>query len=255
MEGVGRIPAPHDDQLGVREGVVLIAVHRGTEGPEGAGGRTLVRGDRPGAGAAPEHPQESGQQTLDLIGFVQNAVGGAGVALVEQGRGAVFVLDVDHLVGDVVQRLVPADALELALAPFTDPSHRVEQPFGRVKPLPIGPSAQTAAQLGLCLRVLAELAVLLVSPVVRGQAHDHVTLLVGDQHMPGAAVMGAAGDDRLQVVVPRIRLIGKSLGVLRLDQSARTDGRRASRGRLQKRPPRDIQTGVEKREIFLLFHQ
>ena len=32
VEGVGRIPAPHDDQLGMGEGVVLVAVLDGAEG-------------------------------------------------------------------------------------------------------------------------------------------------------------------------------------------------------------------------------
>jgi hypothetical protein len=39
VEGVGRVPAPHDDQLAVGEGVVLVAVLDGAEGhARGEGG-------------------------------------------------------------------------------------------------------------------------------------------------------------------------------------------------------------------------
>ena len=48
VEGVGRVPAPHDDQLGMREGVVLVAVLDGAEGDAAGEGRALVGRHRPG---------------------------------------------------------------------------------------------------------------------------------------------------------------------------------------------------------------
>lgn len=82
MESVGWIPAPHDHQFGFGVGIVLIAVLDGTKGPAGAGGRGLVGGYGPGTDAAAEHAQETAQQTLDLIGLVQNTVGSTRIALI-----------------------------------------------------------------------------------------------------------------------------------------------------------------------------
>jgi polyhydroxyalkanoate synthesis regulator protein len=68
--------------------------------------------------------------------------------------------------GDVVQRLVPAHALEAALAALADAHHRIEQALGRIQARTVGAAAQAGAQLRLLDGVLAEGAALLVAAVV-----------------------------------------------------------------------------------------
>ncbi|OQC03497.1 MAG: hypothetical protein BWX79_02625 [Alphaproteobacteria bacterium ADurb.Bin100] len=191
VEGVGGVPAPHDDQLAVGEGVVLVAVLDGAEGHAAGERGGLVARHRPRIGAAPEHAQEAAKQALDLVGLVQHAVRGAGVALVEQGGRAVLLLEFDHLLRDGVQGLVPGHALEFAFTTFADAHHRVQQPLGRIQACAVGASAQAGAQLRFLEGVLAIGAAGLVFPVVGGQANDHVALLVGHQHMARTAVVGA----------------------------------------------------------------
>ncbi len=47
MERVGRVPAPHDDEFGVRKGVILIAILDGTEGHARGECRALIGRHRP----------------------------------------------------------------------------------------------------------------------------------------------------------------------------------------------------------------
>jgi hypothetical protein len=65
--------------------------------------------------------------------------------------------------------------------------------------------------VGLLERVLAEGAFVLVAAVVGGQAHDHVALLVGHQHVARAAVVRAACHHGGQLVVGRVGLVGECL--------------------------------------------
>ncbi|MPN65199.1 hypothetical protein SDC9_212978 [bioreactor metagenome] len=141
MEGVGRVPAPHDDQPGVREGVVLVAVGNGAEGHPRTEGGALVAWHRPGVGPAAEHAEKAGEQALDLVRFVQHAIRGAGVGLVEDRRRPVLLLDLHHLLGDKIERLVPRYPLELALTPLADAQHRVKQALRRIKPAAVGAAA------------------------------------------------------------------------------------------------------------------
>ncbi len=67
VEGIRRVPAPHDNQLAVREGIVFIAVGDGAKGRARAEGRPLVAGHRPRVGAATEHAEETGEQAFDLV--------------------------------------------------------------------------------------------------------------------------------------------------------------------------------------------
>ena len=166
VEGVGGIPAPHDDELAVGKRIVLVAVVKRAEGPLRARCRALVTRHRPRVGAAAEHAEEARQQAVDLIRLVQHAERTTGVGLVENRRRAVRLLDVDHLLCDVVERLVPAHALELAFAAFADTQHRIEQAFGRIDARAIGAAAQTGAQLRHLLALETESAVGLVAAVV-----------------------------------------------------------------------------------------
>ena len=237
VEGVGRVPAPHDDQLAVREGVVLVAVGDGAESHARAEGRTLIAGHRPRAGAATEHAEEAGEQALDLVGFVQYTVAGTGIGLVEDRRRPVFLLDLDHLARDVLEGLVPRHALELALAALADAHHGVEQALRRIEARTVGAATQAGRQLRHLLGIDADLAAFLVAPVVGGQADDDVALLVRHQHVARTAVVVAGGDDGGQLVVGRIWLVGERFGLLladpEFDQAAGGGDRRAGTERLQ----------------------
>jgi hypothetical protein len=183
VEGVRRIPAPHDHQAGLGVGVVLVAVLDGPKGPARAGRRALIRRHAPGIGTAPEHPQEAPQQAFDLVRLVQHAVGGTSIALVEQCLWAVGILDLEHLCGNEVQGFIPRNTFELAFAALADPHHGIQQALGRVQALAIGTAAQATAKLRLFPRVLAEKAILLKAPIVSRDPHDDIALLVGNQRM------------------------------------------------------------------------
>ncbi len=238
VEGVGRIPAPHDDQLRVGEGIVLVAVIDGAEGHAAGEGGALVGRHRPGIGATAEHAEEARQQALDLVRLVQHAIGGAGIGLVEDRRGAVLLFQLHHLPGDVVERLVPGHALELALAAFAHAQHRMEQPLRRIDAGAVGAAAQAGTQLRHLLGLEAEGAALLIAAVVGRQPHDDVALLVRHQHVARTAVVVAGGNDGGELVVGRIGLVGVGLGFLAAEsqfrQPAGRGDRAAGRGRLEK---------------------
>jgi hypothetical protein len=225
----------------VGEGVVLVAVLDGAEGHARTEGGALIGRHRPGIGAAAEHAEEARQQALDLVGLVQHAVGGAGIGLVEDRRRAVLAFQLDHLLRDEVERLVPRHALELALAALADAHHRVEQALRRIDARAVGAAAQAGAQLRHLLGLEAEGAVFLVAAVVGRQADDDVALLVRHQHVARAAVVVAGGDDGGELVVGRIGLVGEGLRLLAAEsqfrQTAGTGKRGAGRGRLEEAAP------------------
>ncbi len=233
VEGVGRVPAPHDHQLGVGESIVLVAVLDGAEGDARTEGCALIAGHRPGVGAAAEHAEEARQQALDLVRLVQHAVGGTGIGLVEDCGRTVLGLQLDHLRRNVIERLVPGNALELALAAFADAHHRIEQSFGRIEPRAIGAAAQAGPELRFLEGVLAEGAVFLIAPVVRQQADNDVAFLVRHQHVARTAVVVATGHHRGELVIGVMGLIGEGLSLLllnrHLDQAA--GGRQRGTGR------------------------
>ena len=134
MKCVGRVPTPHDDQLAGSKSIVLIAIVNGAEGHVRRKGRPLITRHRPGVGPATEHAKKARQQSFDLVRLVQHAIRTAGIGLIENGCRPVLLLQLHHFAGDVVQRLVPRNALELALATFADAHHRVEQTFRRIEP-------------------------------------------------------------------------------------------------------------------------
>ncbi|GAB1383538.1 hypothetical protein MASR1M50_18580 [Burkholderiales bacterium] len=176
-------------------------------------------------------PRKRPEQPFDLVALVQHAVAGAGVALVQDGGGAEVFLQLHHLLRDFVQRLVPADALELVLAARADALHGVEQALGRIQARAVAAPAQAGAQLRLFKSVLAIGALGLVFAVVGRQAHDHVALLVRHQHVARAAVVRARGDHGGQLVVGEVGLVGEGLGLFGCDAHADADqSRRAGRG-------------------------
>ena len=97
---------------------------------------------------------------------MQHAVGGAGIGLVKNGGGAVLLLQLDHFLRDMVERLIPGNALELALTAFANPHHRVEQSLRRIQATAIGAPTQAGTQLRLFLGIEADLSPLLITPVV-----------------------------------------------------------------------------------------
>ena len=69
------------------------------------------------------------------------------VVLVEDGGGAVRLLDPEHLAGDDVERLVPADALVLADAPVLDvAAARPVEPVPRIEVHPLHGVADAAGE-------------------------------------------------------------------------------------------------------------
>ena len=97
---------------------------------------------------------------------MQNTVGSAGIGLIENGGGAVLLFQFDHFFRDMIERLVPGNALELALTAFANPHHRVEQTLRRIQATAIGAPTQAGTQLRLFLGIEADLSPLLITPVV-----------------------------------------------------------------------------------------
>ena len=247
VERVGRVPAPHDHQLGVGERVVLVAVLDGAEGHARGECRALIGRHRPRTGAAAEHAEEASEKALDLIRLVQDAVRRAGIRLVEERRGAVLALQVDHALGDVRQGFVPADALELALATLADALHRIKKTLRRIQTRAIGASTQTGADLRLFLSVLAEGSVRLIAAVVGRQPNDDVTLLVRNQRVARSAVVRAARHNGRQLVVARVRVVGEGLCLVGRREWAKTRSRNSGRAgaQLQDIAAVGIETGLQ----------
>src|SRR4030095_5402761 len=65
---------------------------------------------------------------------VVEAGGAAGARAVEDRGGPVRVADAAHLGRDLVERLVPADALEATRPPRSHPAEGVAEPVGMVSP-------------------------------------------------------------------------------------------------------------------------
>ena len=65
-------------------------------------------------------------------------------------------------------------------------------------------------------RILAECAASLIAPVVGGQADDDVALFMRHQHVARTAIMVAGSDDRRQLVIAQVRLMGEGFGILLL---------------------------------------
>ena len=96
----------------------------------------------------------------------------------DDGLGSVLFLDLEHFLGDFVVRLIPADALPFAFAPFACATHRVLQPIGMVD------------RLGHIETAHAELS---VGDGVEGVAFDFLQLVVFGVQQNAATHMAAGG--------------------------------------------------------------
>jgi hypothetical protein len=150
--------------------------------------------------------------------------------------------DAPELGGDAVEGLVPADALELALAPLPCPLHRELKAVGVILAFAIGPAADAGPELGVGDGV--------ARTVVRLDANDAA---VADEDLeqaaPAAVVGGAAGPDHA--------LLGRRLldqGVARVaapeprGQPLRRRGRRAD-----ERAPAKEAAPAHRRRLDLLL--
>lgn len=190
---VGRAPAPHDDQLrvdvvgGLAAGALVVGL--GAEGHAHGEDLGLGRHVGPELGAAAEPVEEA-------LGEARGAVqrrGAAGAAEVDEGGVAVLVADAPHLVGDMAERLVPGDALELPIlvpsAARAGAAHRVLQAVRVIDALDLA----DAAGAGMQRRQ--------VGPPARGIGRDPDDAVVdhmGVDHAAAAAIVAAgAGDDCL----------------------------------------------------------
>ena len=173
---VGGAPAPEDHEARVD------VVGRLAPGELAVGCRTirvaqgedlgLVRQVRPQLGAAAEEVQEP----LD------------GGAVVEDGRGPEGIADPPHLGRDLVEGVVPRDALVLARAPRAHAAHRVTQAVGVVDAVGGAEAAGAGGQRRHLEGPLAR---------VGADAHDPPVLDVGVDHAAPAAVVPAGARDDL----------------------------------------------------------
>ena len=183
---VGRAKAPHQDQLrvdvvgGLAAGTLVVGL--GAEGH--AHGEDLGLGRHVG-------PQERAAAELveEALGDAE-AVQGRGIARargVEEGSVAILVADAAHLLSDVVEGLVPRDALVLARAARAGAAHRVFQAVLVIEPLDLADAAGAGMQrrqLGLPARRVGR------------DPDDLVVNDVGVDHAAAAAIVAAgAGDD------------------------------------------------------------
>ena len=177
---LGGIPTPHQDVFGIEPVLPLIA------GDERAidGGRGEIDGaPRIGVVDAQAAAEEIHQAAGDVRAI--ELVVGAGAIGNEQRGVAVPVLDALHFAGKAVERLVPGDGRELALAAFADALERSRETVGVVLAAEIGTAAHAGAQLRRGEGIGAVICV---------EADDATGLDVGDQHATPAAVVGGAAD-------------------------------------------------------------
>ena len=73
------------------------------------------------------------QQAFDLIGLVQHTIRRSGIALIKDGGRTVLGLQLNHLLCDVIQRLVPGNPLEFTRAALADTHHRIKQALGGIQ--------------------------------------------------------------------------------------------------------------------------
>ena len=200
---VGRAPAPHQDQLrvdvvgGLAAGALVVGL--GAEGHAHGEDLGLGRHVGPQERAAAELVEEALRDA--------EAVQGRGVARargVEEGGVAVLVADAAHLPGDVVERLVPRDALVLARAARAGAAHRVFQAVLVIEPLDLADAAgagMQGRQLGLPARRIGR------------DPDDLVVDDMGVDHAAAAAIVAAgAGDDDFAFAAGGARVLVDRVG-------------------------------------------
>jgi hypothetical protein len=122
--GVGGVPHPDHDVVGAEPvvGGSLAVVH--------APGLDRPHGHVPDPGPGVEYGGTDRVGETDLSGRLRAVAGVGGAVVVDDRLGALVDGGVDQLVRDLVQGLVPGDALPLAAAPRPDPLERMHHPGG-----------------------------------------------------------------------------------------------------------------------------
>ena len=185
---VAGAPAPHDDQLGVdvvrRLPPRTLVFRLGAVGHAHSEYLGFRRHVRPQHRAATEHVKEP----LCCRSAVQHRQASR-PRRIEDCRVAILAAHAEQLAGDLVQRLVPGDALELAAAARPLASQRMLEAVGMVHALDLADTARAGVQ-GRQLR--------LPSARVGGYADNAA---VDDVRIDGtttaAVVAAGAGDDGL----------------------------------------------------------
>ena len=176
-DGYGRVPAPHDDQLGVKQILKRITGSHGAIGCRRCVYGAFIRGGSPGAGVTSEHSQ----QLLCCSGAVQNCL--AATAEEQHNAGiAIGVPDSYQLSRHGIQGFVPGDSLELAIAACAHSLHGVLQSVGGVKFLAISASPEAGTELGLF-------------PGVRFYSDNLAVLNMCLKHASSATIVAATGVD------------------------------------------------------------
>src|SRR5207248_2763262 len=186
---VARAPAPHDDEprvdvvgrLAATALVVRLGAIRHVDGKDlGLGGN--VRPQLRATAEAVEQPLRR------HAGVVQHREAARARAVQDRGR-AIGIPHAPHLARHRVERLVPADALELPDAARARPAQRITQAVGMVHALHLAEPAHARVQRRHLGRPLARIG---------ADLHDAAVAHVSVDHAPPAAVVAAgAGDDGL----------------------------------------------------------
>src|SRR5205807_1655562 len=113
----------------------------------------------------------------------------AGARAVEDGGRPVGIANAEHLAGDLVERVVPGDPLELSAAARADAAQRMAQPVRMVHALGLAEAAHAGVQRRDLWRPASR---------VGADLDDAAVADVGVDDAAAAAVVAAgAGDDRL----------------------------------------------------------
>ena len=203
------------DVVGVEPGVGGEARERIAVGEVGAGVQIAHVGE--------DVELDAAEQGREAVGSGEADVAQVAAARVRhQLAGAVLLEDVDDLVGDLGGRLVPRDALPLALAALARALHRVAQPVALVHRGGVDGALLTAARVGVGgvrvdLRILGELLLAQHDAVLHVDAEravaDAVDAVRGVSHVvPGELVAvevfpGPIGIVLVEGVVERLQLV------------------------------------------------
>ena len=157
IRDAGSVGVDHAEQdvVGVEPGIRGEALQWRAVGQVGAGEQVADHGKAVQLDAAHQRGETVGTG-LAHHGLVARALVGLELA------GAVFLEDIDDLVGDLLGGLIPGDALPLARAPLTGALERVAQAVGLIHGGGVDGALLTAARvgvghLGIDLRILGDL--------------------------------------------------------------------------------------------------
>ena len=183
---LGEVVAKQHDELGVGQVACQVARALAVHVGQGVLGlrRAVAAAQREEAAVYVDEPHE------EVADVLRDDAGGRGHG---NGLGPVGVQHAPVVLGDDVDGLVPADALELAAAALAHALERVVEAVGVVDPLAHGATAQAGAQLVVAERVVAG--------GVRLDPGDLVVLHVQAQGAAAVAVDRAVAPDDLLLAV------------------------------------------------------